>query len=180
MPKEKLAAIPASLIPPAGMIYDPAEPYKGMVYLHLYHGRNTPEEDLDDWGFDGGFTLCHCVGFTYENLWLILPGEEERTELAVVNGCVEWKGKWYGDFEIVAAIPVPTQQFEVQTDMMGDWENCWTIDGQPQYFDSEAEAVMAIDKHIADCEAAVTEGNMQDAPTREEFRVMEVTNEKTL
>lgn len=23
------------------------------VYLHLFHGRDDPEQDMDDWGFDG-------------------------------------------------------------------------------------------------------------------------------
>src|SRR3546814_15424074 len=23
------------------------------VYLHLFHGRNSPDQDMDDWGFDG-------------------------------------------------------------------------------------------------------------------------------
>jgi hypothetical protein len=28
---------------------------KGRLYLHLFHGRNTPDEKLDDWGFQGPY-----------------------------------------------------------------------------------------------------------------------------
>jgi hypothetical protein len=72
---------------------------KPQVILHLYHGRNTPDEDMDGWGFDGPRIPVVCVGFTYETLWYYT---DDRYDLKISGGCVEWEGKYYGDFEVIA------------------------------------------------------------------------------
>lgn len=68
-----------------------------------------------------------------------------------------------------------TNKFEVETRFHGDtWENCWTNDkGEPVYYESHAAACGAIRDHISDCEQAVKEGDMIDAPSRSDFRVVE-------
>lgn len=44
-------------------------------------------------------------------------------------------------------------KYEVQTLTIVDgWVNCWTIDGQPETFETEQAAQQAIDEHLADCE----------------------------
>lgn len=61
---------------------------KPSVILHLYHGRNTPDEDMDDWGFGGPRIECTCVGFTYDTLWIYCNGnrEELKTLLLALIG----------------------------------------------------------------------------------------------
>jgi hypothetical protein len=66
-------------------------------------------------------------------------------------------------------------RFEVQEYCIcGGWTNHWTTNDEPTYFDSEAEAQAELDEYLKDCQDEVEEGNMEDAPDREEFRIVEV------
>lgn len=61
--------------------------------------------------------------------------------------------------------------FEVQTLFFnGDWENVWTTDDEPQYFDTREEAQAAIDEFIAD---TVASPDIEDYDP-EDYRVVEV------
>lgn len=64
-------------------------------------------------------------------------------------------------------------KYEVQTYTICDgWVNCWLVDDELEYFDSEAEALTAIKDHIKDYREAVAVGDCDIAPSEEEFRVM--------
>ena len=68
-------------------------------------------------------------------------------------------------------------RYEVQTEMLGTWENCWTDAGNndcPLTFTTRDEAQEAIDDHIIDCINAVESGDMYDSPDHTDFRVVEV------
>ena len=75
------------------------------VYIKLFHGRDDPEQDMDDWGYDGPtlgpfeavcFTYCtHVRCFTDEN-------NDEELCLSFHDGMLVHDGKYYGDFEVVA------------------------------------------------------------------------------
>ncbi len=73
------------------------------VYLNIFHGRNHPSEELDDWGFDGPVVgPLASVGWTYGNIRLI--GEDGRDEpLLVADDLIAFEGKFYGDFAIETA-----------------------------------------------------------------------------
>jgi hypothetical protein len=71
------------------------------VILHLYHGRNTPDEEMNDWGFDGPRIECDCVGFTYGTIWIVRNGEREDLT-PKGEDLIPWEGKYYGDFEVIA------------------------------------------------------------------------------
>ena len=44
-------------------------------------------------------------------------------------------------------------RYAVETFTLVDgWVNCWTIDGQPETFETEQAAQQAIGEHLADCE----------------------------
>jgi hypothetical protein len=75
---------------------------KPHVILHLYHGRNDPDQDMNGWGFGGPRIPVACVGFTYETLWYFTL-DDEREDLKIVNGCVQWGSKYYGDFEVISS-----------------------------------------------------------------------------
>jgi hypothetical protein len=71
-------------------------------------------------------------------------------------------------------------KFEVQEFcLMGGWTNTWSFedeDGEtvPSFFDTEAEAQAELDWFLKEMQEAVDEGNMQDVPDREDFRIVEV------
>ena len=63
--------------------------------------------------------------------------------------------------------------YEVQTQMMNAWENCWTDgEGKPVTFATIADAVQAIKSHLTDCINAVEGGDMEDSPDPSEFRIV--------
>jgi hypothetical protein len=63
------------------------------------------------------------------------------------------------------------QRWEVLTLVGNDWDNVWSLDGEPEIFESAAEADAALAEHLRDCQWAVDEGDMSDAPTRAAFRI---------
>lgn len=73
---------------------------KAKVYIHLFHGRNSIDEDMDDWGFDGPlfgpFTHVQSTYGSTVKAWNNVSGNDAF--LDVVKGCVYYDGKYYGDF----------------------------------------------------------------------------------
>lgn len=73
---------------------------------------------------------------------------------------------------------VPKGHWEVQTYTLCDgWVNCWTVsegDAEPQAetFTTRDEATKALRDYIADCILAVQDGDMSDAPTFEDHRIV--------
>jgi hypothetical protein len=70
------------------------------LYLKLFHGRNSPDELMNDWGFSGPSIPIECFGFTYDTLWFIPEGKDERVELTLFSDCIEYNGSYYGDFNV--------------------------------------------------------------------------------
>ena len=68
--------------------------------------------------------------------------------------------------------------WEVQTYTLCDgWVNCWSIeeDGQPakpETFTTREAASKALREHIADCILSVHDGDMEDAPSLEDFQIV--------
>ena len=95
------------------------------VYLKLFHGRNTPTEELDDWGFDGPVLgpLAH-VHTTYGSD--IKLGDVEGELIGVlhtVNDLVYYNKAYYGDWSVFGPE-------NLSADMMSRWA---------QYSESAAE-----------------------------------------
>jgi hypothetical protein len=63
------------------------------------------------------------------------------------------------------------QQWEVLTLVGHYWDNVWSVDDEPELFESAAEADAALTEHLRECQLAVDEGDMIDAPTRDAFRI---------
>ena len=70
--------------------------------------------------------------------------------------------------------------FEVQEFCLcGGWTNTWSCEDdegetQPSIFDSKQDAQTELEYFLDDCAYEVKMGNMQDAPDREDFRIVEV------
>lgn len=75
------------------------------LYLRITHGRNNPNEDLEDWGFDGPhigpFHWMHGTYFTTFRL-----GTEDESgreaELHLHGDLLVVEGKFYGDWTVIA------------------------------------------------------------------------------
>jgi hypothetical protein len=77
----------------------------GNLYLRLYHGRKNPEQDMDDWGFNGPiFGPLSAVVMTYLTT-IRLHGTRPCDELwlETTRDMVLWQGDYYGDFEVFVA-----------------------------------------------------------------------------
>jgi hypothetical protein len=70
--------------------------------------------------------------------------------------------------------------YEVQTLFLnGQWENTWSAgQGLPLLFATREEASLAIEEHLHDYAVGVREGHLEDMPTRDEFRIVKMENEK--
>ena len=64
------------------------------------------------------------------------------------------------------------QRWEVLTLIGNDWENVWSIDDEPETFDSYGEASAALDEYLRDCRVAYIDGDMTEPPLgRDEFQI---------
>ena len=41
------------------------------LILQLLHGRDTADEEMNGWGFNGPAIPVECCGFTYDTLWFV-------------------------------------------------------------------------------------------------------------
>ena len=66
-------------------------------------------------------------------------------------------------------------KYEVQEWMLSGWENTWSDEnGNPTVFDSEKDAHEELAWFLRDCVEAVREGEMEDVPDIESFRVVKM------
>jgi hypothetical protein len=85
------------------------------VYLMLLHGRDNPDQQMDDWGFTGPVLgPFEAVHFTYATHVRCFPkgsdGDAEALELTYHDDMLMHDGKYYGDFEITASFGSDTPQ----------------------------------------------------------------------
>lgn len=66
--------------------------------LRLFHGRPTPETELEDWGSDGPIFAIDSIHFTYQTLRVSI--NENLYELAICEDMIRFDGVFYGDFEV--------------------------------------------------------------------------------
>jgi hypothetical protein len=75
------------------------------MYLELFHGRNDPNEDMEDWGFEGPvigpFTNAHITYNTHIKLW---SKRLNKTFKVTFHGdMIEYDGKWFGDWAFLSS-----------------------------------------------------------------------------
>ncbi len=75
-----------------------------MAYLKLFHGRASPDEEIDDWGVDGPifgpFPFFHTTYGTD-----IKFNEDEGALLTIVDGFVHYNGMYYGCWSVFDGPP---------------------------------------------------------------------------
>ena len=68
-------------------------------------------------------------------------------------------------------------KFEIlQNTICDGWVNTWTRDGEPEYFDSFADAVEDLDTFLMDTQESFEQGYLSSMYKREEFKIVEVKN----
>ena len=103
-------------------LIDDSEEIKNNVYIRLYHGRDTKEEQMEDWGFECPY-IIQCSGFIWTyGTFRVFWGKDWETDLKVNEDMIEFMGKFYGDFELFTNIEeweehyrnkvIPVQEFE--------------------------------------------------------------------
>ena len=71
--------------------------------LELYHGRPSPDIDMDDWGTEGPLLYVDFVSVTYSNsIRIQFTGQDdpEFLEDHVVDDCFFYDGVLYGDWSV--------------------------------------------------------------------------------
>lgn len=72
------------------------------MYLHLYHGRKDPNEQMDDWGeeLQVSFKIDTLV-CTYKN-HIRVKGEKDVSpfDLCFGEDCLYYDGVYYGDWSV--------------------------------------------------------------------------------
>jgi len=68
--------------------------------------------------------------------------------------------------------------YEIQTQFIYGWENCWEHDGKPEYFNSVKEAQSALDDFFEEMDSAYFNGEIEDRYDRSDYRIvkLEVVN----
>lgn len=67
----------------------------------------------------------------------------------------------------VNGVWTPAVRFEVQTLFRSGWKNVWTVDDEPQTFDTREEAQREIDEHLSTAKAAGLDHRADELRIRE-------------
>jgi hypothetical protein len=68
-----------------------------------------------------------------------------------------------------------SKKFEVQEfNLCGGWINNWSDDDGASTFETKEQAEAELDWFLQEMLEAVEDGNMEDVPDREDFRIVEV------
>lgn len=81
------------------------------MYLRLIHGRESPDEEMDDWGTNGPcfgpLAWCHITYMSTINLCALGDAQSEGTgpmtgkdPLHIHGGLLYYNGVYYGDWEL--------------------------------------------------------------------------------
>jgi hypothetical protein len=76
------------------------------VYLYLIHGRKSPDQQMEDWGFNGPtqgpFAAIHA---TYLSSLRCIREDSSELEIKFHEDMLAFDGAYYGDFEITSEPP---------------------------------------------------------------------------
>lgn len=72
------------------------------IYVHLYHGRKSPDEELDDWGAKGPtFGPYESIQLTYrDHVKMHADRFSDFHDFMWIDDLIYYDGMWYADFSI--------------------------------------------------------------------------------
>jgi len=82
------------------------KPTRPGMYLGLFHGRDYPREELEDWGFNGPLIgPCKWVHTTYDSDTKVCLMDSDNNgdadfEINHREDLMEYDGKYYGDWTV--------------------------------------------------------------------------------
>ena len=76
------------------------------IALELFHGRTSPDEDLNDWGSQGPVFLVSWVHVTYTTVIRVGLADDDEGELAYVEDLIYYDGVYYGDWSVIPAAEI--------------------------------------------------------------------------
>lgn len=82
------------------------------MYLELFHGRDNPDNAMEDWGYEGPIIgPFKSVHVTYLSTVRLLPLDSDGDEYWLVfeDGCVRFDSKYYGDFAVIETVRAEDQ-----------------------------------------------------------------------
>ena len=72
-----------------------------MLYIRLFHGRTDPDQDMDDWGFDGPvlgpYQFAHTTYTCHVKLGRL---DGNCDELLIHEDMLYYDGCYYGDWSV--------------------------------------------------------------------------------
>ena len=71
-----------------------------MLSIKLYHGRKSPDENLNDWGTDGPRLRIGGFHVTYLSTFRVMLEDKDWYFLKFVDDLLYYDGTLYGDFTI--------------------------------------------------------------------------------
>jgi hypothetical protein len=79
------------------------------IYIHLFHGRSDPYENLEDWGTEGPiFGPFECIQSTYAcDIHLRNSDDTEYRGLRYYDDMVYYDGVYYGDYNTFSPVLEP-------------------------------------------------------------------------
>ena len=76
-----------------------------MLSIKLYHGRKSPDENLNDWGTDGPLLRIGGFHVTYLSTFRVMLEDKDWYFLKFVDDLLYYDGVLYGDFTISDSDP---------------------------------------------------------------------------
>ena len=68
------------------------------LYIKLFHGRKTKEEDMDDWGFDG--PVIGPLPYVHTTYASCIHIGDTTDDIEIEDGLVKYDGAYYGDWSV--------------------------------------------------------------------------------
>lgn len=73
------------------------------VFLNLFHGRDDPYAQMENWGDEGPILgPLDYVHVTYSS-YVHISFDGEDFDLTFANDCLGYNGLFYGDFSVISA-----------------------------------------------------------------------------
>jgi hypothetical protein len=77
----------------------------GKMYLRLFHGRTSPQQEMNGWGFAGPVfgPLSHYAMTYCGHLRIHAETGQEEVWLVAADDLIQWDGCFYGDLAVFVA-----------------------------------------------------------------------------
>jgi len=71
------------------------------LFVRLFHGRTSPDQELNDWGSEGPIIGPVSIGMTYGTMKLQAPDGNDFDHLTGVEDLILVDGVFYGDLDVM-------------------------------------------------------------------------------